>query len=298
MDFSELRRFVFPAHERGEYQAALDAIERYETTDPDEIVDVAFWHVCLLSLLGRTDAACAEFARTLDGGLWWSERMIADHDLDAVRDDPKWQRLAAVSIARESQASAGPFRPLDIRPDGELVGTLVLLHGFGWRPHSILDRYRPALGWGYRLIALHGTVPVAAGQFAWPADDAEAVVISQLHDVGTPEHPVLSGFSQGAGIAGHLAWSGRVDAVGVFLVAPSFGPRGIPTPDSVTRRIPTVILAGDEDRRIDKIRRAVANLEASTVPVRYDERPGLGHDWPDDFAETLEATLRRLQDSR
>ncbi|NIA25364.1 MAG: hypothetical protein GWP04_07310 [Gammaproteobacteria bacterium] len=296
MDFSELRRLVFSTHGRGEYQAALDAVDRYETSNPDEIADLAFWRMCLLSLVGRTDEACVEFARRLDEGLWWGEPLLADHDLDAVRDDPEWQRLAAVSVARAQEATTGPVEPVAVRPDGEFVGTLVLLHGFGWRPQSILDWYRPALGRGYRLVALHGTLPVATGRFAWPADNPEAVVISQLHDVGDPEHTVLSGFSQGARIAGHLAWSGRVDTAGVFLVAPAFGPRGAPTPDTVQRPVPTAILAGSEDRRIEEIRRVAKDLEGFGVPVRYDERSDLGHEWPDDFAETLEATLDWLQD--
>ncbi|GBE22830.1 alpha/beta hydrolase family protein [bacterium BMS3Bbin01] len=291
MDLPELQRVVFPAHERGEYEVALDAVERYEPTDPDEVADVAFWRMCLLSLLGRKDEALVEFARRIDEGLWWGEVFLADHDLDAVRDDSEWQRLAAVSIARAEEATTGPLEPLDVRPDGETVGTLVLLHGFGWRPQSILDRYRPALGWGYRLVALHGTVPVAAGRFAWPAEGAETVAIGQLHQIGDPERPIFSGFSQGAGVAVRLAWSGRVDTAGVFLVAPAFGPRGAPTPDTVQRPVPTVILAGSEDRRIDKIRRVSKDLQALGTPVRYDERRGLGHDWPGDFAETLKAAL-------
>lgn len=170
--------------------------------------------------------------------------------------------------------------------------------GFGSRPEEILDPFRPALDQGYRLVTLRGSVPVAAGRFGWPTDDADEVVISQLHAVGDPERPILFGFSQGARIASQLAWSGRVDASGVFLMAPAFGPESIPTPDAVTRRVPTAILAGDEDRRIDEIRHAVERLEALGVPVRYDERPGLGHLWPDDFAEILNTTLKWMRSDR
>lgn len=254
--------------------------------------------MCLLSLLGRTDEAISELARGLDAGCWWGEQMLADRGLDAVRDDPKWRRLAAISSQRAAEALAKPLEPVDVRPDGEPVGTLVLLRGFGSRPEEILDPFRPALDQGYRLVALRGSVPVAAGRFGWPTDDADEVVISQLHAVGDPERPILSGFSQGARIASQLAWSGRVDASGVFLMAPAFGPESIPTPDAVTRRVPTAILAGDEDRRIDEIRHAVERLEALGVPVRYDERPGLGHLWPDDFAEILNTTLKWMRSDR
>ncbi len=291
MGFAKLRHFVFSAHGKGEYQAALDAVEAYETSDRDEIADLTFWRMCLLSLAGRTDEAIDEFARRLDEGLWWGEVLLDDKDLDAVRDDPEWRRLAAISLERAVEASTGPAEPLDVSPDGEPTGTLVLLHGFGSPPHEILDRFRPALGWGYRLVALHGTMPVATGRFAWPPEGADEVVISQLHAAGDPERPILCGFSQGARIAAQLAWSGRIATSGAFLTAPAFGPRGMPTADSVQRPVPTAILAGDEDWRIDEIRQAAGNLEALGVPVRYDERPGLSHDWPDDFAETLGETL-------
>lgn len=293
-----MRRFVFPAHERGDYQAALEAIEQYEPSDLDEIVDLAFWRMCLLSRLGRKGEAIAEFEHRVGEDLWWGKTFLADHDLDAVRDDPEWRRVATVSLERAAKAVTGPVEPTELEPDGRAIGTLVLLHGFGWRPNTILDHYRPALAWGYRLVALHGTVPVATGRFAWPAEDAERVVVEQLHGLGDPERPILSGFSQGARVAGHLAWSGRVDASGAFLVAPALGPKGIPTPDTVKSRVPTIILAGDEDRRIDNIRQTVENLEASGVPVRYDERVGLGHEWPDDLAETLGAALEWMRADR
>ena len=45
--------------------------------------------------------------------------------------------------------------------------------------------------------------------------------------------------------------------------------------------------AGTDDRAIEDIRRGAAALRASGVPVRLDERPNLGHDWPADFSETL-----------
>lgn len=191
MDFAELRRFVFSAYERGDYEAALAAIERYGPADLDDIPDVAFWRMCLLSLLGYKQEAIAEFADRLNEGFWWGGDLLADYDLNAVRDDPEWQRLAAVSSERAAEATTGLVGPLDIGPEGEQIGTLVLLHGFASRPREILDQHRPALAWGYRLIALHGTVPVATARFAWPAEHAVDVATSQLHEVDNPERTIL-----------------------------------------------------------------------------------------------------------
>jgi hypothetical protein len=60
---------------------------------PEEITDLAYWRMCLLSRLGQIDEAYREFVRRLDDGYWWGELNLADPDLENVRSHPEWQRL-------------------------------------------------------------------------------------------------------------------------------------------------------------------------------------------------------------
>ncbi|GBE25222.1 alpha/beta hydrolase family protein [bacterium BMS3Bbin02] len=287
MDFIEVRDVVFAAHGRADYRSGLDAIDAYAGAIPEEVSDLAYWRMCLLSRLGETEAACVEFARRLGEGYWWGEAILADADFDNVRNHTRWKQLVSISLSRAAEVSSDPRQPIDVRPTVAIADTLVLFHGAGSHAQFMIDRYRSVVEHGYRLLALHGTERMSSHRFSWSAVEAEKAALSQLREVGNPEQPILTGFSQGAGVAGHLAWEGKYQAGGVMLVAPSLGIRGVPISSRAIHTTPTYILAGTDDRAIEDIRRGAAALRASGVPVRLDERPNLGHDWPADFSETL-----------
>lgn len=293
-----MRDVVFAAHGRADYRSGLDVIDAYAAESPEEVSDLAYWRMCLLSRLGETEEACAEFARRLGEGFWWGEAILADTDFDNVHNHTRWKQLVSVSLSRAAEVSSEPRHPIDVRPPGVVSDTLVLFHGAGSHPRFMIDRYRSAVEYGYRLLALHGTERMSSHRFSWSAVKAEEAALSQLSEVGSPEQPILSGFSQGAGVAGHLAWAGKYRAGGVVLVAPSLGIRGVPISSRAIRATPTYILAGGDDRAIEDIRRGAAALRASGVPVHLDERPNLGHDWPADFTETLHRAVNWIHTER
>ena len=73
-----MRDVVFAAYGRGECRAGLEAIDGCQATTPEEVSDLAYWRMCLLSRRGENVEACAEFARRLDEGYWWGEAILAD----------------------------------------------------------------------------------------------------------------------------------------------------------------------------------------------------------------------------
>jgi acetyl esterase/lipase len=70
-------------------------------------------------------------------------------------------------------------------------------------------------------------------------------------------------------------------------VAPSFGVRGYGLINEQMVPRPTYLLAGGQDRGITQIRDVVVALESAGIPIRFDERPDMGHDWPGTFNATL-----------
>jgi predicted esterase len=285
--FAELRSLVFGSHGLGDYQAGLDAISIYVPGNDDERVDLAFWRVCLLSLLGRLVEACDVFAASLDDGHWWSEVALQDPDLDNLRSTPHWARLAAASIGHAETAKRAHRAPIDLASSNRLRATLVLLHGRAERPQTMIDRCASAAEDDLRMLALHGPEPYASNRFGWPVESCEQAVIDQLDSAGEVVTPILVGFSQGAGLAGWMAWSGRVPARGVILVAPAMNIRGVPIPSSALKLIPTYIEVGTDDWALGDTRRAAEGLTISGAPVRLEERAGMDHEWPRNSGEWL-----------
>ncbi|HEU4751019.1 MAG TPA: hypothetical protein VFT54_08170 [Acidimicrobiia bacterium] len=297
MTFAELRSLVFGSHGLGDFQAGLDAISIYVPGNEDERVDLAFWRMCLLSLLGRLEEACDVFAESLDDGHWWSEAVLQDPDLDNVRSALDWQRLAAVSVSHAEAAKRVDRLPIDLATSNRVRATLVLLHGRAERPQTMIDRCASAAEDDLRMLALHGPEPYASNRFGWPLEDCEQAVIDQIAAAEEVVTPILVGFSQGAGLAGWMAWSGRVPARGVILVAPAMNIRGVPIPSSALPPVPTYIEVGTEDWALGDTRRAAEGLTISGAPVRLEERAGVDHEWPPNSGEWLPQAINWVMDS-
>jgi hypothetical protein len=121
---------------------------------PEEITDLAYWRMCLLSRLGQIDEAYREFVRRLDYGYWWGELNLADPDLENVRSHPEWQRLEQLSLDRAREARSVSRPPIDLRPRGAERATLILLYGAGSHPRFMIERCASGLDNGCRLLAL------------------------------------------------------------------------------------------------------------------------------------------------
>jgi len=286
MEIDELRRRVFEAHAAGDYRRGLALVDGYRPVDDDERTDTVFWQLCFLSLLGEVEAACGELSGALDAGLWWGPAVLADPDLATVRVDPRWRELEARSL-RMAETAVADVTSVVVEPESERAGDMVLFHGAGTNPRMIIDRCRSALDAGYRLVGLQGSEPLASNRWSWPLDRGPEVALGQLASLDLAERPIFVGFSLGAGLAGYLAWTGQWRVAGLVLVAPSFAIGGSPIPNDRMVPVPTLIVGGGHDPRIQNVRRVVSNLAASGVPVRWEEDPELGHDWPVDFDSVL-----------
>lgn len=292
-----MRNIVFESHGRGDYEAALQAIEEHQASTEDELVDLAYWRMCLLSRLGSLEEACSVFASSLDRGFWWSEDVLLDPDLDNLRSMPKWAPLVNASVGQAAYARGVRRDPIDLKPSNQVRTTLVLLHGRAERPQLMIDRCASGSDHHTRLLALHGPEPYASNRFGWPTDNCETVVIHQIAAAGGVTTPILVGFSQGAGLAGWMAWSGRIPARGVILVAPALNIRGVPIPSAALAPVPTYLLVGTDDWVLDDTRRAAQGLEASGASVRLEERKGLGHEWPPASSEWLPRAINWVMKS-
>jgi len=151
----------------------------------------------------------------------------------------------------------------------------------------IIDRCRSALDAGYRLVGLQGSEPLASNRWSWPLDRGPEVALGQLASLDLAERPIFVGFSLGAGLAGHLVWTGQWQVGGLVLVAPAFAIGGSPIPNDRLVPVPTLIVAGAQDPRIANTRQVARNLADSGVPTRFVERADLGHDWPAGFDHIL-----------
>jgi tetratricopeptide (TPR) repeat protein len=84
----------FRLYRAGDYAAALEACRSaLETHDGNPLV--LYNIACMQSLLGRSEEALAALAEALPAWPRFKELAATDEDLDAVREDPRFQELVA-----------------------------------------------------------------------------------------------------------------------------------------------------------------------------------------------------------
>lgn len=289
MEFREVQRQVFDLYGKGRYDDGLEVIAGARAEHRDQDGRLTFWQACLLGMSGRPRDALEVLEAGLDRGLWWAPGMLADSDLDSVRTLPEWDDM----LARSEKAAAEKAR---LRPDPQIriatastqTGTLITLHGAGNDPAAHAELWEEATPGSWTVITPAGNVPMAPGEWAWPFDLSLGPLVEQLEGLQFKPPLVLAGWSQGGGLAASMAWTGPLNAGGLLLVGP--GLRNDWDPGS-HRRVPTYIVIGENDLNLARCLELRGQMTEHEVPVFVDERPDLGHEHPENFAETIVVAL-------
>jgi alpha-beta hydrolase superfamily lysophospholipase len=125
-------------------------------------------------------------------------------------------------------------RTFVLRPAGDAVGGVLLLHGLSDSPYSLRSIGRALAARGYRVVGLrlpgHGTAP--SGLLTFEAEDLEAATLLAMRDLrgslGETKPIYMVGYSNGAALAVNYALDARADATvprpaGLVLISPAIG---------------------------------------------------------------------------
>ena len=290
--FDDLRQACVAHNRAGRHEEALACAGEAWRQFPEQR-HYSWWLVAYANVaLGRlSDAVDALEAAEAENRLW-RIGMLRSPVMEPLGQEPRFAELLARTEAR---IAARGFRPrlLVAEPDPPDPGAPLLLglHGATSVAEDYQPHWLPATALGCIVASAQSTQPAREDAFCW--DDREqtrrdlAALLPQL-----PVHGevVLTGFSQGAAAALDLALSGDVvRASGLIGVGPSYPPStSFPAAE---RPLRVVILRGAEDPWGRSIPGTVEALRAAGHQVHVDEVPGLGHEYPTDFAERLPGLL-------
>jgi acetyl esterase/lipase len=301
MTFQELTDELMRLYPQGKYAEALEAVEQNADQFPEQSARTTFWKMCLLSLCGRLEDVISVFRQGLDIGLWWSESLFVDTDLDHVRDLPEFKQLAAESNkkAAEMQAHIQPARTLLVPEDtARELPLFIGLHGRNGYRDSNLEYWEIARRGGWLVLSPQSRQAIFPGSYCW--DDSEQGLndilfhlaeIKKTYNVDL-QRIIVAGFSQGSGMAIHAGLSGKLGARG-FIGVGTF----IAQPDSLrplARQSQTVrgyFVTGEKDHTLDKARAIQNVLRENNIPFAEEVHPDLGHEFPIDFEGSFEKAI-------
>lgn len=294
----ELARDLARAAEKQDWSAAVAAARELSAARPGSAPD-AYNLACMLARAGRGEEAVSTLARSAELGFAFTSTLLRDTDLDPIRHQPGFaaalervRRNNAVELeAAKPRLASAPlltFAPKPGKSDSLPVAPLpliVALHGYGGTPEPLAGIYRPAATrLGALLVVPRGQEAVGRG-FGWGVVEQAEYLVLQAIERTAAERPVgpvvLTGFSQGAGVALTLAARHPGRITGVVAVAGFFEERLTPLPERVPPGFPRFcFLNGERDEEAANNRRAAQLLARSGAATRVRIYPGLGHEFP------------------
>jgi predicted esterase len=304
-DFRTLAGHVLTLHERGHYQEAIAVVSAAADQFPDRAERTTYWRACLHCRLGEPDHAIATLREGLARGLWWSPEMLGeDPDLAPIHHRVEFATVVAACYEQRqaAQSAAGPGLQV-VRPDrsDSQSPLLIALH---WRGRDVADFaawWHPAVRHGVVVALPRSSQQLGMHAFGWDdrerASDEVAAAYTTLHTMEAfdPCQVILAGASQGATLAMRLALAGDlVPATGFVAVVPAIRDPEELAPEikmGARRGVRGWLLTGEWDDGRTEIEGLHAQLVGAGVPCQLEVIPGLGHDFPHDFAERLSAAI-------
>jgi predicted esterase len=290
--YRELNDRVFGLYAAGRQDEALGLIADSGSELAAWRAELAYLSACLHGSTGRPDAALAALESAAAAGDWWDPSVLdADDDLAEMRGLPGYDALAKASTDQWRRAHKETDRAGDrlVEPADPARGVLVALHGAEEDADDAVAAWGSASRSGYAVLAVRSSQRMSPNYRTWP-DQARAVAelseAVQLLAPGLRALPVVAaGFSAGGRVALTWALSSRPSPVaGVLAVAPAIAPDALPAVPA-TGLAPARILVGADDDLVDVVSAAGERLRPSGFGL--DVVPGLGHDFPADFADRL-----------
>ncbi len=303
--YEDLKNAVIECYNRQAYREALELIAGHGRRFPENADRFFFFQACLASLLGETAAALGYLQAALDAGFWYTRKALRnDPDLAALQGLPAFERLAAVSEARQAEAQAGATPQLKVllpHPAGGRLPMWMALHGNTVNVQQALDNWGPVVERGWLLAAPQSSQVCGADSYVW--DDYELAAREIRGHLASleaqypldPRRRVIAGFSMGGGLAAWLALKGEIAVEGFVLLGAFLPDVSAIRPLVAARRerpIPGYILIGDRDEACLPVARELRSAMADFgLPVEMEVLPGLDHIFPPDFACILARAL-------
>src|SRR5918911_3526640 len=196
----------------GRLPEALELACAMEERFPDRRFYIGSARASLHALLDDADAAIRVAREVVESGGWWSERHIADPDLDPVRHHPEFQMLVQAMArlrTRSMDDAAGGPKTTVLTADGSAPTAVVIaLHMHGMSAAETVAHWKSATSWGVAVAVPESTQRDADGNRCWDDDELTErdVLLARDHASPAPGAAggppvVLAGASQGAGQA-------------------------------------------------------------------------------------------------
>ncbi|MEV0287858.1 MULTISPECIES: serine aminopeptidase domain-containing protein [unclassified Kribbella] len=277
-------------YQQGSHREALAVLDEADDSVLPWLAELTHTRACLLGVLGRPEEGLAALQSAAAAGAWWDDSLLTeDDDLASLQELPGFAELREVS--RTQRTATPPAAPILQLPDGAAQGVVVALHGAGQRATRAARDWASVTALGYALLCVESSQQMSPMYRTWPSpeqsrDDVSSGLATMPADLQSLPL-IAAGFSAGGRVALDWALTGQPQSVaGVVVLAPAL--RQLPEAARGPLE-PAVVLMGTDD----DLREVVEGDRLTAFGVAVEWLPGVGHEFPADFAERLAQVFRK-----
>lgn len=309
-DKAALQRELQQAFARKDYKTALEKGQALVRLAPDD--NAAHYNLaCAQARLGRKDDAFASLAKAVEKGYGDAGHMKEDEDLSSLRDDKRFEELAAKAHEAgkrggwEKGAEIEGVKTIEDLPEGGLRYRVRMSpYATPGKPNRLVVWLHPSGGsmnktaeglskffnkHGFALLVL-----TRKQWTGWDGREMNMLVRNTLPEVGKipgidAGRPIFMGFSAG-GQAALVQWGADPAAVGGLILdaaypidLEAFG-RGqtkvMPLPgNEAIKKVPMFVLVGDQDGGAKVWKKCEDDWRKAGVPITIEYVAGGRHQW-------------------
>jgi predicted esterase len=321
-DFPSYRNQIFDLYNARKYQEALAVAFQAKEKFPERRAKTSYWIGCLQSRLGESEEALQTLGKASNDRVWWSEpALVMEPDLEPLQKRPEFKAIVAES-QRLKQRAALTAKPglMVLTPRNfsskEKYPMIIALHPRIGHPGDFAGEWVSVRNRGFVLVVPHSSQPISSEEFCWDKPDRSerdvAWAYKQVQDKYKidPDKVIVAGFSQGAALAMYLTLNRTFPCRGFIAVAASdcVAPEDKPasqrdhpseafasfTRAKDVRGLKGVIIMGDKDAFLPKIRLLLEGMVERGLDCKIDVVQNLGHEFPTDFDKRLESATNFL----
>ncbi len=286
-----------------QYLEAADLLEtHWQNFERDKVI-LIHWLMCVNALGGEQARAIDYFQQLINEGFWFPPGYIDDSDFDSLREMDEFKRLTTISLERYEIAQADAKPDLFVQaPSDDPLPVIIACHGNRSNIELTYPYWKtvPENGW---MLALPQSSQIAdQATYIWTdleRGTAEVKAHYQtLLERGIQENRVIiGGFSMGGQLALHVAVNRLIPVHGVLMVAAGL-PSEVESFDlsKLPPDISFYIIVGELETNLVTLTHQLAErLMANGNRVCVDQRPNLAHEYPADFADTVQKAIAFIE---
>jgi len=308
--YADLNQKMIEHFQSGEFQQALDLIEREGGKFATERLQVDYWRMCSAARVDNFAHVVKVADQFHKEGLWMGEIMwrltpsfkSLQGDTEFERLVTESQRLQAMDVPSDSPVTLKHF-PKDMSKKTPL---LIALHGNQNTAAGTLPFWKPAVDEGFALAVPQSTQAMFKGAFMWDDLDTsfgqvKACLESMKKEIEFDSNRViLGGHSMGGFVAIQMALTGELPVYGLIANGPALpfddAPEALEKAlaSAKERGLKAYFIMGDNDVDIeqDAIRVFVEKMKLAGISCELEIIPGATHDYNPNYDAAIVNALK------